>query len=214
MTTFPNSPRLLKGALIGVDPLNPLASVTIFQYNPEKLTRTLKARASNNQQNQGEAFRLAGPPEESIKLEVDLDATDQLETADPTATKLGLFPALSALELLLYPKSALMLTNAVLAAFGAVEIIPPEVPLTLLVWGPKRVLPVRVTGFSINEEMFDTALNPIHAKVNLDLQVLSYHDLGFFSVGGGLFMAHQVMKEVMATINGVGNVTNLPATFS
>jgi hypothetical protein len=27
MTTFPNSPRLIKGALIALDPMNPLASI-------------------------------------------------------------------------------------------------------------------------------------------------------------------------------------------
>ena len=41
MTTFPNAPRLLKGAIIGIDMFNPLASVVVFQYNPETLTRTL-----------------------------------------------------------------------------------------------------------------------------------------------------------------------------
>jgi hypothetical protein len=214
MTTFPNSPRVLKGALIGVDPFNPVSSVVVFQYNPEKMTRTLTARASNNQQNQGEAFRLSGPPQEDIKLEVELDATDQLERVDPVATDLGVYPMLSALEMLLYPKSSLVAGNAIAAMAGAIEIIPAEAPLTLLVWGVKRILPVRISSFTINEEMFDTGLNPIMAKVSLDLKVLSYHDLGLTSVGGALFMAHQVAKEVMATVNGVGNVTSLPAIIS
>ncbi len=45
MSSFRNSPRLLKGALIGVDPLNPLASVFVFQYNPDTPTRKLAAQA-------------------------------------------------------------------------------------------------------------------------------------------------------------------------
>lgn len=39
MTTFPNFPRLMKGAIVGVDPMNPLASVVVFRYNPDTMTR-------------------------------------------------------------------------------------------------------------------------------------------------------------------------------
>jgi hypothetical protein len=102
-----------------------------------------------------------------------------------------------------------MILNEVLAEFGVIEVIPPEAPLTLFVWGPKRVLPVRITGFSITEQFFDTNLNPIRATVSLSMSVLTYQDLGLVSVGGALSMAHQVTKEVMATIGGVGNVSAL-----
>jgi len=213
MTTFPNSPKLLKGALVGVDPFNPLASVVVFQYNPETLTRTLRARAAGEQAHPGEALRLAGPPEETIRLTVEIDAADQLEKADPIATSMGLNPTLASLEMLLYPKSALVVANEVLARAGVIEVIPAEAPLTLFVWGAKRVLPVRLTSFSIREEAFDPRLNPIQAKVELELRVLSYQDLGLLSVGGALFMAHQVAKEVMATIGGVSNLAALPATI-
>lgn len=213
MTTFPNSPKLLKGALVGVDPFNPLASIVVFQYNPEKLTRTLTARAAGGQANPGEALRLAGPPEETIRLEVEIDAADQLERTDPIATSMGLYPTLASLEMLLYPKSTLIVANEVLARVGIIEVIPQEAPLTLFVWGPKRVLPVRLTSFSITEQAFDPGLNPILANVELGLQVLTYQDLGLLSVGGALFMAHHVAKEVMATIGGVGNVAALPSTM-
>jgi hypothetical protein len=213
MTTFPGSPRLMKGAIIGMDPFNPLASVVVFQYNPETLTRTLTARAAGAQANRGEALRLAGPPEETIRLEVEIDASDQLEAADPIATSMGLYPTLSALEMLLYPKSALVIANEALARLGIIEVIPPEAPLTLFVWGPKRVVPVRLTSFSITEEAFDPGLNPIRAKVTLDLKVLSYYDLGLPSVGGGLFMAHQLAKETMAVIGSAGSVAGLPAAL-
>ena len=82
-------------------------------------------------------------------------------------------PALASLEMLVYPKSALVITNEVLAALGMIEVIPPEAPLTLFVWGPKRVLPVRITDFSITEQAFEPGLNPILAKVHLGLQVLT-----------------------------------------
>ncbi len=213
MTTFPGSPRLIKGAIVGVDPLNPLASIIVFQYNPDTLTRTLTARAAGAQANRGEALRLAGPPEETIRVEVEIDAADQLEKADPIAVSMGLYPTLSALEMLLYPKSAVVIANEALAQAGIVEVIPAEAPLTLFVWGPKRALPVRLTGLTITEEAFDPGLNPIRAKVNLDLKVLSYHDLGLASVGGALFLAHQVAKEAMATVGSTAGAAGLPATL-
>jgi hypothetical protein len=42
-----------------------------------------------------------------------------------------------------------------------------QAPLALFVWSQHRILPVRVTDFSITEEAFDPALNPIRAKVSL-----------------------------------------------
>jgi len=210
MSDFPNSPRVQKGALVGLDPLNPLASIVVFEYNPESLTRTLVPQTAGGQGAGGanaptEAMRLAGPPQETIKLDVAIDATDQLEEGDATAVQVGIYPQLAALEMLLYPKSALVIANEVLLRAGVIEIIPPEAPLTVLVWGAKRVVPVRVTDFSITEEMFDPQLNPIHAKVSLGLRVLNYRDLGLLSPGGGLFMAHQLIKEGLATLNGAAN---------
>lgn len=206
MTTFPNSPAVQKGAIIGIDPFNPLASVIVFQYNPEALTRTITAQAAGSSASQGEALRLKGPPKETISLTVEIDAADQLEKADGLATSVGLYPTLASLELLLYPKSALVIANEVLARVGIIEVIPPEAPLTLFIWGVKRVVPVRLTSFTITEEAFDPNLNPIRAKVALTVQVLTYQDLGLLSVGGALFMAHQVIKEVLATIGGVATI--------
>lgn len=204
MTTFPGSPRLQKGAIIGLDPFNQVESVIVFQYNPETLSRTLNVQAAGGT-NKNEALRLSGPPEETISLDLVIDAADQLEQARFPATSIGIYPSLASLEMLLYPKSELVNDNEGLAASGTIEVIQPEMPLTLFVWGAKRVLPVRITQFSITEESFDPNLNPIHAKVKLVLRVLNYQDLGVSSFGGSLFMAHQVDKEDMATKGSRGN---------
>ena len=206
MSSFPGSPKLFKGAIIRLDPFNPLASVIVFQYNPETLTRSLVAQTSGGDADRGEALRLKGPPEETITLKVEIDAADQLEQANGIATSMGIYPVLASLEMLIYPKSIPTIVNEVLMAAGVVEVVPPEAPLTLFVWGLKRVVPVRVTSYSITEEAFDPDLNPIRASVNLGLRVLTYHDLGLLSAGGALFMAHQIVKEVMATINGVSTI--------
>jgi len=66
--------------------------------------------------------------------------------------------------MLLYPKSSLVIANSVLLAVGTIEIIPPEAPFTLLLLGPKRVLPVRITGFTITEDAHDVNLNPTRPR--------------------------------------------------
>jgi len=124
------------------------------------------------------------------------------------------YPALSSLEMLAYPKSAQIMANEALSAVGIIEVIPPEAPLTLFVWGARRVLPVRLLDLTVTEEAFDPDLNPIRATVSLNMRVLNYQDLGLLSAGGGLFMVHQIAKEVMATIGGVGAISSVgPVSF-
>jgi hypothetical protein len=209
MSTFPGSPRLIKGAIVGLDPFNPLASIIVFQYNPDTMTRSLTARAprgGGESTTRSEPLRVHGAPSESISLAVEIDATDQLEKGDPLGTTLGIYPQLSALEMLLYPKSAVVIANTILTLAGTLEVISPEAPLTLFIWGIKRIVPVRLTSFSVAEEAYDVNLNPIQAKVNLGMQVLSYSDLPVTHPGYYLFLAHQVVKEAMATISSVRDV--------
>ena len=214
MTTFPGSPRLVKGAIIGVDKFNPLASIIVFQYNPKSMTRRLQASTPQSQGSRAEVQRLSGAPAETIELRVEIDATDQLEAGNPVAETTGIYPQLSALEMLLYPKSAQVILNSALLAAGTIEIVPPAAPFTLFVWGLKRVLPVRLDGFSIEEQEYDPNLNPIRAAATLSLRVLSYNDFSLTHPGFSIFLAHQVAKEVMATIGSVGNVAGaITASF-
>ena len=207
MTTFPNSPKLTKGAIVGFDVLNPVASVIIFQYNPTQVSRQVQARAAGGEASPQETLRLAGAPQETITLnEVILDATDQLEKSDPIAASMGVYPQLSALEMLLYPKSAAVIANTALMLAGTIEIVQPVAPFTLFIWGIKRVLPVRLSGFTITEERFDPDLNPIAAKLNLTLNVLSTNDFSVTHPGYYTFLTHQVVKETMAVIGSVSNV--------
>ena len=211
MTSFPNSPRLIKGALVGADPLNPLATVVVFQYNPDTMTRRLEARAASGDGERSEGQRLSGPPKETITLSVEIDATDQLEQGSPLATTVGIYPTLSALEMMLYPKSAAVITNTVLSLIGTIEILPMERPFILFVWGPQRVLPVRLGSLTITEEAYDPLLNPIRARAELSLDVLSYHDFGVLHPGHWIFLAHQLTKEAVAMANVAISAQNVAA---
>src|ERR1700704_576552 len=134
MTSSPLSPRILKGALVSVSATRPIPSVIVFQYNPDTLTRSIKPRAPGGDAARSEAQRLTGPPEETIKVDVEIDATDQLEKNDGVAGSLGIYPQLSAFEMLVYPKSAVVIANTALLAAGTIEVIPPNAPLTLFIW--------------------------------------------------------------------------------
>jgi hypothetical protein len=206
MTTFPRSPRTLKGAIVGLDRLNPLASVIVFQYNPDSLSRRVVARVPTERGARSEAQRLNGAPLETIRIDVDIDATDQLEVASGDATSMGIHPQLASLEMLLYPKSSAVIANTVLALVGTIEVLATEAPMTFLIWGPRRILPVRLSELNITEEAHDVNLNPIRAKVALGLRVLTYSDLPLTHPGYYAFLAHQLVKETMAVIGSANNI--------
>lgn len=212
MTGFPGSPRLVKGGLVLIDPTTAaVRRVIVLQYNPDSLSRTLQAKAfSSGDGGRSEALRLTGPPVETIKLDAEIDATDQLEfpAQNANAVQFGIFPQLAALETIVSPSSAQLLANNALAQSGTLEIVPMETPLTLFVWSKQRILPVRLTDFSVTEEAFDPALNPIRAKVSLGMRVLTVDDVGFAHKGGSLFMNALQAKEQLAA-KSTGLLNNL-----
>ena len=204
MTGLSRSPRTLKGGIVLIDPrTSAVQRVISLQYNPDSVTRSLQTQGASDGGDQSEALRLKGPPIETIKLDAELDLTDQLEfpEANATATQLGLQPQLAALETIVYPLAATLQSNNALAQSGTLEIVPMEAPLTLFVWSSHRILPVRITDLSITEEAFDPLLNPIRAKVSLGFRVLSVTDLGFSHKGGNLYMAYHLQKERFAAMS-------------
>ena len=118
----------------------------------------------------------------------------------------GIHPQLAALETMVYPSSGQLQQNNSLAQFGTLEIVPMETPLALFVFGRTRVVPVRLTDFSITEEAFDPALNPIRAKVSLGMRVLTVNDVGFDHRAGSLFMSYLQQKESLAARNNGGTI--------
>lgn len=216
MSSFPNSPRLLKGGIVLVDPVTAaVLRIISLQYNPDTLTRSLQIQGvsidSSGGGDRSEVLRLKGPPVETIKLEAEIDGTDQLEFPEQNQSVIeaGIQPQLAALEALAYPTSQQLQANNALAKSGTLEIIPMQSALTLFIWSKSRVIPVRLTDFSITEEAFDASLNPIRAKVSLGLRVLSVNDVGFEQKAGSLYMAYQQQKERLAGLAPLGNFASL-----
>ncbi len=211
MTTFPGSPRLIKGGIVLIDPdTSAVKRIITFQYNPETLNRTLQVQGVGGEGgDRSEALRLTGPPVETLKLDAEIDATDQLEVADSVTVQVGIQPQLSALETIIYPSSNQLMSNNILAQSGTLEIAPMETALTLFIWNKNRILPVRLTEFSITEEAFDVNLNPIRAKVSLGMRVLNVNDLGFDHKGGSLYMSYHQNKERLADMFSSGTLSGL-----
>jgi hypothetical protein len=189
---------LLKGALVSFTPTFlpvPLPDVTVFQYNPESLAHTWSQPAPSGDgggscgrtgTTTGHPMAVPGYPGEQFDLTVMLDANDDIADGGASgalASVSGVYTRLAAMEVLLYPASAAsssLLGQASAALFGGPppQTVPDStVPITLFIWGPFRIVPVRLTGLTTTETLYDTLLNPVHAEVKLQLKVLSPAEL-------------------------------------
>lgn len=202
MSSFPGAPKTLTGGFILMDAEGKVVLRTVtFQYNPDSLTRTLTPRAAKvDSGDRLEALRLVGPPIESLKFDIEYDATDWLERPDanPEVVRNGIAPQLADLETIISPAVDDIAAANALARTGALEILPLPSPLLLLVLGANRTLPVRITDLSIVEEAFDTQLNPIRARVSLGVRALSIDDLAYGSKGAELFMTAARRRETLS----------------
>ena len=185
MSSFPGSPKLLKAGFVQLDPVTAVVGgVHVFQYNPETLVRRLEGVSSVPPPPPG----VPAAPRETVTFTLVLDASDKLQAGDPATQQTGLLPAISALELLLYPAGA---------------------GLTVWVSGGRRIVPVRITEMQIVEQAFDPALNPIRAEIAVTLQVLKDADLASNPRGRALWDAHlaaiqQLAKTDVGTLAALG----------
>lgn len=214
MSGFPRSPRLLKGGLVLIDAnTSAVQRIIALQYNPDSVTRTLQIQGVGPESgDRSEILRLKGPPVETLKIDAELDATDQLELGESTAMEVGLQAQLAALEVIVYPTSSQLQALNSQAQSGTLEVAAIEAPLTIFVWSKQRILPVRLTEFSITEEAFDPNLNPIRAKVSLGMRVLNINDTGFAHKAGGLFMTYLQNKEQLARRSRSASFSSLGIT--
>lgn len=208
------SPKLIKGGLVVLDPATGTMKRTIaLQYNPDTLSRSYQVQGvgGDGGGERAQPFRLKGPAVESIKVEAVIDAADALDQPDQNANivRFGIAPHLAVLEALVNPTTTELETLASLSRSGTLEILPPEAPLVLFVWSANRVVPVRVTDLSITEEAFDPLLNPIRAKVNLGLRVMTTDDLGFDHKGGTVFLSYLRAREALAGKTGTATLQQL-----
>jgi hypothetical protein len=205
MSTTPLTPRTLKGALVNVS-LTSLPSLVLFQYHPESVTRSLKPRRAGGKGQEtecgggSEALGVAGPPRETIRFTLEFDATDGLEDKNPISVATGVATNLAALETMIAPSQILLLARAVAQKLGILDALPSSPNLTLLFLGPARIMPVRIESLDVTEEAFDAILNPIRAKVDVNLTVLGPDDVKSPSVEYVFAVNYAVVKEALSLI--------------
>jgi hypothetical protein len=207
MSYLPDTPRVMAGALVSLDAFNLVSSVVTFQYNPATMTRTLRPQtAGAAPAARSEATRIKGPPIETIEMEVEIDAVDRHLSGESDMVGAGIYPQLAALEMIMYPKTAQLVTNTALAKLGMLEVLPIASPLTVLIWGWRRVVPVRLQSFRVGEQAYDTELCPIRAKIDLGLRVLTYDDLSPLSIGSATYLKHQIQMEYFASRQSLSTI--------
>ncbi len=228
--SYPRAPLLIKGALVEFSErfLGPIPNVIVFQYNPETLSRTLTAHTPEPGGGDGEDGEAPEPgtaapfdPQETFTLPLELDATDALEKPEshPVAVISGVADRIAALEMLMYPQEGSLLGDlfasvsvslggASASAEAEAEPVPRgQVPVVLFVWGPGRIVPVRLTSFSVEEQAYNPILYPIRAKVNVGLKILSPADLESYPDGFAKDVAiasyefTKTQKQVLAMAN-------------
>jgi hypothetical protein len=209
----------LKGAFLRFDAglLGKLPNVVVFQFNPDRVTRTpALARVPPKPDGSGQQPANLQPdkPAESISFTLRVDANDQLAQSHPIAAASGILPTLSALELLLVPRSALLidLPRLIKGKKKPRQHPPDKLPTILFFWGPFRILPVVVKTMTITETEYDPLLNPVRAEVAVSLDVLTpKSDNG--ALARGAYKYTQGVKEVMAALN-LANAAQLGVSSS
>jgi hypothetical protein len=185
--------------------LPPLPNVIVFQINPETITHAWTEATSppppqptpNQPPVHVSALAVTGNPGESFSFTLMLDSDEQIANGntDPVGATLasvsGIYTRLAALELLQFPSPSPSsgLVGQVSAAASAAGVgasasdsstqsVPvSQVPVVLFIWGPSRIVPVRVTALNVSEKLYDRVLNPTHAEVQITLSVLTPQDL-------------------------------------
>lgn len=214
---------LLRGVLVEYSGefLGPIPNIVFFQFNPEQLARTINipepptANASGRTR-QREPAQTSAPPTESFTVTAHFSAADDLGgggAGSAIPRVFGVGPQLAALEKMVYPAGPLSgLIGQALDAIGDAlggggddapsRPTPREsVPRILFIWGPTRVLPVRIKSMSINEQKFDAFLNPVQAEVQIGLEVMSFARTSSDKIGQGALTYSKGVKDVQAIAN-------------
>ncbi len=235
---------LLRGALIqfSAPMIVPIPNVIVFQYNPESLSRTLepyqlpdgKAAGPDRAVSDAPGTTQPKPPVETFTLALQLDASDALEVPEshPAAVLTGVADRLAALEMLLYAEDSSGLGFSLSVPVGAslgggagasvgasiaaqAERVPKsKAPTVLFVWGPGRIVPVRINTFAVEEQLNNPMLYPLRAKVSLGMQVLTDADFGrdpdtIEKLAIAAYKFTMTQKRVLALANTANSVESI-----
>ncbi|MGA2114834.1 MAG: hypothetical protein ABSH56_08805 [Bryobacteraceae bacterium] len=212
----------LKGALIeyGSDFLGPIPNVVVFQFNPEKMSRTIEIPPRPVNATTRETSQAGEPPYERFTVEAQFSAADQRNSSDLIGLTMGVGPQLAALEAMVYPvQTPGGLIGAAVDAIGSLlsgsqtnSVLPiPRVqsPKILFVWGLMRIVPVIIESMTINEVQYDSLLNAEEASVTMGLAVISPCYCCDDQIAQGALQYTQLMQDTLATVNLANTVAEV-----
>jgi len=195
---------MLRGALVDTALLSVPPLIVPFQFNPETIQRRRNiqlrdpaARVGREQQTprnegMGEAQSTL-VDHETLSMDIRLDATEDLSQGSVIAGQFGVLPALSALEMMMIPRSQSVFAGllGLSADFGFGD--RQSTPVLIFVWGRQRVYPVRLTELSINEEEYNANLCPTRVTCGVSMQVLEGTNPFYVFTGA--------QREILAALN-------------
>jgi hypothetical protein len=217
--------KFLRGAFVQFmeTMLIPLPNIVIFQFNPEQIVHTWTPAQATGTGQDDNPLAVSGAPGESFSFTLAMDSSDMLAdgsaVAEGIAAVSGIYTRLAALEMLMHPTGGgggllgkVSLSDAGLSIGGAVggeeRTVPgAQLPTVLFVWGPGRIVPVKITSLAITEKLYDPVLlNPTHAEAVVGLQVLTPRELQYVSgplaeVAKIAYAYSQGLREVLAATN-------------
>lgn len=216
--------KYMRGALVQFMPtfLVPLPNVIIFQYNPETIAHTWSQPQA--QQDRSNPLAVRGMPGETFSLSISMDAGDMIAdgsaVAEGIARVSGVYSRLAALEMLLFPTNSaadtLLGSLSVGAGSGVDRSVPEsQMPVVIFVWGPGRIVPVRVTSLTITEKLYDEFLNPTHADASISMTVLTPEELlalgddPLKEVAKAAYTYSQMLREGLAVANLANSVESI-----
>jgi hypothetical protein len=247
---YSRRPLRLPGALIQFSAamIVPIPNIIVFQYNPESITRSLspydpkggegltaeELSTKTLEDRQKAAMAQPFDPAETFTLNLLIDSTDHLETPDQFPHQVtvvtGVADRLAAFEMLLYPAGdsllggLLGLAGASLSAFGSDTTKTPEprkaVATTLFVWGPGRIVPVRLTSFNVEEVQYNQLLYPHRARIAVGMRVVTSGELRLIQpqkfehkIAAVAYDFTRGQKEVLALANIANTIESIVLPF-
>jgi hypothetical protein len=219
----------LRGAFVMFMPVLGFSTpnVVVFQYNPETLTHAW-TQAQTPSAESASPLAVKAMPSETFSFELALDANESIAdggVAGVLAQVVGLGPRLAALELLQYPTGVdalggLVSTVSASLGFGALSFggggdkgkrpVPLiRLPIVIFVWGPGRIAPIRVTGLTITERLYDGRLNPTQARAQVSIRVLTRNEVAHLD-GTAKTVANAALtySESLRQASAVANLGN------
>ena len=151
------------------------------------------------------------------------------------AVATGVADRLAAIEMLMYPPGDSLLGGLLGSVSGSVsfsasgvsigadaqsaQLQRKDAPIVLFFWGPGRIVPVRITSLSIEEQQYSPLLYPTRAKASIGIKVLDLDDLvgagGDAATGAAAELARacykftRAQKELLATANLANGVESI-----